>query len=52
MTIFDMPPQLKGDDSDVPALRNYLVRINNDFQRLSQQIETLENEINKLKENK
>lgn len=42
MEIFDLPPMLKGNEQDLPNLRNYLIRLGDEIKRIQNDVSTIE----------
>lgn len=43
MEIFDLPPMLKGNEQDMPNMRNYLIRISEEIKRLERDFDSIGN---------
>lgn len=42
MEIFDLPPMLKGNEQDLPNLRNYLIRLGDEIKRITNDLSAIE----------
>lgn len=42
MEIFDLPPMLKGNEQDLPNMRNYLIRLGDEIKRITNDISAIE----------